>query len=268
MLRKSSMKRIRQRFTYANAMSSIAVFLILGGATAMAAKVALPKNSVGAKQLKKNAVSSPKIVDGSVGSADIADGSVTSAELADAAATLAKLADNSVNGAKLVDGSVNSADLANAAVTLAKLAANSVDSTKVVDESLTSADLGPNSVNSSEIATNAVGETEIANNSIDGGEIVNAGLSDLDVGNASGTFVFDASSIAANQCTVTAPTVAGVDNNDHVLVSPPPSIMELNVSVTSGRSTSDGFIRLNFCNPTGSAIDPPSATYNFVTINQ
>lgn len=255
---KSPLMRIRQRLTYANLMSSIAVFLMLGGATAIAAKTVLPKNSVGPKQIKRNAVNGQKI----------ADGSLSSAELADAAVTLAKLADNSVDGAKLVDGSVSSADLADASVTLAKLAADSVDSSKVVDESLTAADLGPNSVNSSEIASNAVQAAEIANNTIDGGEVVNAGLSDVDVGNASGTFTFNAASIAANGCTVTAPEVPGVDNNDHVIVTPPQEIMALDLSVTAGKSTSDGFIRLNLCNPTGVAIDPPNATYAFVTINQ
>jgi hypothetical protein len=255
---RTPLKQIRKRLTYANAMSSIAVFLMLGGATAIAAKTVLPKNSVGPKQIKRNAVNGQKI----------ADGSVTAAELADAAVTLAKLADNSVDGAKIADGSVGSADLAAASVTLAKLAANSVDSSKVVDESLTAADLGPNSVNSSEIATNAVQAPEIADNTIDGGEVVNSGLSDVDVGNASGTFTFNAASIAANGCTVTAPTVPGVDNNDHVIVSPPQEIMALDLSVTAGKSTSDGFIRLNLCNPTGVAIDPPNATYAFVTINQ
>jgi len=255
---RTPMKQIRKRLTYANAMSSIAVFLMLGGATAIAAKTVLPKNSVGPKQIKKNAVNGQKI----------ADGSVTAAELADAAVTLAKLADNSVDGAKIADGSVGSADLADASVTLAKLAANSVDSSKVVDESLIAADLGPNSVNSSEIVANAVQAAEIANNTIDGGEVVDSGLSDVDVGNASGTFTFNAASIAANGCTVSAPSVPGVDNNDHVIVSPPQEIMALDVSVTAGKSTSDGFIRLNLCNPTGVAIDPPNATYAFVTINQ
>lgn len=255
---RTPLKQIRKRLTYANAMSSIAVFLMLGGATAIAAKTVLPKNSVGPKQIKKNAVNGQKI----------ADGTVTAAELADAAVTLAKLADNSVDGAKIADGSVGSADLADASVTLAKLAANSVDSSKVVDESLTAADLGPNSVNSSEIVTNAVQAAEIANNTIDGGEVVDSGLSDVDVGNASGTFTFNAASIAANGCTVSAPGVPGVDNNDHVIVSPPQEIMALDLSVTAGKSTSDGFIRLNLCNPTGVAIDPPNATYAFVTINQ
>jgi Collagen triple helix repeat (20 copies) len=55
------LSRIRKRLTYANVMSSIAVFLVLGGATAIAATQILPKNSVGPKQLKKGAVSLAKI---------------------------------------------------------------------------------------------------------------------------------------------------------------------------------------------------------------
>lgn len=54
------MKQIRKRLTYANVMSSIAVFLMLGGATAFAASQ-LATNSVGAEQLKKNAVTATKI---------------------------------------------------------------------------------------------------------------------------------------------------------------------------------------------------------------
>jgi hypothetical protein len=54
------MKSVRKRLTYANVMSSIAVFLVLGGATAFAA-TELGKNTVGTKQLKKGAVSLAKI---------------------------------------------------------------------------------------------------------------------------------------------------------------------------------------------------------------
>jgi hypothetical protein len=63
------MKQIRKRLTYANVMSSIAVFLVLGGATALAAGLA--KNSVGTKQLKKNAVVSSKVKNGSLTGADM-----------------------------------------------------------------------------------------------------------------------------------------------------------------------------------------------------
>jgi hypothetical protein len=60
-------------------MSSIAVFLVLGGATAFAAGLA--KNSVGSKQLKKNAVTSAKVKANAVTTAKIKNGAVTGAKL-------------------------------------------------------------------------------------------------------------------------------------------------------------------------------------------
>ncbi|HEY2054287.1 MAG TPA: collagen-like protein [Solirubrobacterales bacterium] len=54
------MKPVRKRLTYANVMSSIAVFLVVAGGTAFAA-TQLGKESVGTRQLKKEAVSLAKI---------------------------------------------------------------------------------------------------------------------------------------------------------------------------------------------------------------
>ena len=54
------MKSVRKRLTYANVMSSIAVFLVVAGGSAFAA-TQLGKNTVGAKQLKKEAVTLAKI---------------------------------------------------------------------------------------------------------------------------------------------------------------------------------------------------------------
>jgi len=65
-------KQIRRRLTYANVMSSIAVFLVLGGAAFAA--VQLPKNSVGTKQLKKSAVTSAKVKDGALKAVDFGAG--------------------------------------------------------------------------------------------------------------------------------------------------------------------------------------------------
>lgn len=64
---------IRPELSYANVMSSIAVFLALGGTS-----YAVAKNSVGEKQLKANAVTSPKIKDGAVTAADLAPGAAVS----------------------------------------------------------------------------------------------------------------------------------------------------------------------------------------------
>lgn len=54
------MKQLRERLSYANTMSTIAVFLVLSGASAFAA-TQLGKNSVGTKQIKNGAVSGAKI---------------------------------------------------------------------------------------------------------------------------------------------------------------------------------------------------------------
>lgn len=74
------MKRIRARLTFANVVSSIALFVALGGASYAATH--LPKNSVGAKQLKKNAVTNSKIKKGAVTTAKIKKGAVTGAGIA------------------------------------------------------------------------------------------------------------------------------------------------------------------------------------------
>ena len=86
---------MRPRLTYANVMTTIAVFLALSGATAFAA-TQLAKKSVGTKQLKANAVTTAKIKKNAV--------------------TKAKIKAKAVDGTKIVDGSVTGADI-NAAAT-------------------------------------------------------------------------------------------------------------------------------------------------------
>ncbi|MGN6202219.1 MAG: hypothetical protein ACTHNY_07425 [Solirubrobacterales bacterium] len=53
------MKSLKPRLTYANVIATLALFLALGGGAYAAVK--LPKNSVGAKQLKKGAVTPAKL---------------------------------------------------------------------------------------------------------------------------------------------------------------------------------------------------------------
>lgn len=78
------MKQVRKRLTYANVMSSLAVFLVLGGGAAVAAKTVLPKNSVGAKQIKKNAVTAAKIKKNAITTAKLKNNAVTGAKINEA----------------------------------------------------------------------------------------------------------------------------------------------------------------------------------------
>jgi hypothetical protein len=74
-------KQIRKRLTYANVMSSIAVFLVLGGATAIAAKKIgkndLKANSVTTAKIKRNAVTTSKIKNSAITTNKIANEAVT-----------------------------------------------------------------------------------------------------------------------------------------------------------------------------------------------
>ncbi|HKP89680.1 MAG TPA: hypothetical protein VJT75_06855 [Thermoleophilaceae bacterium] len=81
--------RVRDRLTYANVVSTLCLFIVLGG-TAWAA-VTLPAKSVGTKQLKNKAVTRVKIADRAVNGR--------------------KLARNSVNGLKVTDGKITGADV-------------------------------------------------------------------------------------------------------------------------------------------------------------
>jgi hypothetical protein len=124
------MKLVRKRLTYANLMSSIAVFLVLGGATAFAAGH-LGKNTVGSKQLKKEAVTAAKIKKGAVTAAQIKAGAITGSQLGDGSVTEGKLANGAVGGSKLGDGSVTEGKLANGAVGTSKIAPGAVTGAQI-----------------------------------------------------------------------------------------------------------------------------------------
>lgn len=112
------MNQIRKRLTYANVMSSIAVFLVLGGATALAAGLA--KNSVGSKQLKKNAVTTAKIKKNAVTTPKIKNGAISGAKInlstlgTVPSASHAGSADsaNNANHANNADNATNAANVA------------------------------------------------------------------------------------------------------------------------------------------------------------
>lgn len=98
------MKVPRPRLTYANVVSSLALFLVIAGGSAFAANQ-LAKNSVGTKQLKKNAVTAAKLK----------KNSVTTAKLNKNAVTGAKIKNGAVTGAKIDEASLGTVPSANTA---------------------------------------------------------------------------------------------------------------------------------------------------------
>jgi hypothetical protein len=150
---------VRKRVTYSNAIATMALFIALGG---VAVAAGLPRNSVGANQLKRGAVTAAKIRKRAVNSAKLAPKSVISGKLAEnsvgpgnignGAVTTAKLAANSVIASTIKNSVITTNKLNNEAVTVAKLGKEAVATAKLDNESVTSAKLGKGSVTAAKLS--------------------------------------------------------------------------------------------------------------------
>jgi hypothetical protein len=118
--------KLRRHLTYANVISTMCLFLVLGGGAAFAA-TKLAKSSVGTEQLKGEAVTKGKMAPNSVNSKKVVNGSLTGEDIASSTlgkvpnATNAEHADSATTA-----GSANSASSATNAshATTADTAAN------------------------------------------------------------------------------------------------------------------------------------------------
>lgn len=163
-------KTLRGHLTYANVISTLCLFLVLGGGAAFAA-THLPKNSVGSKQLKKNSVGAAKIKSGAVTADKLATNAVTATKVADGAVTAGKLADGSVTTGKIADGAVGTGKLADNSVGSGKLAAAAVTTGKIDDEAVTTGKLANEAVTTGKIANEAVTTGKIANDAVTGAKV-------------------------------------------------------------------------------------------------
>ena len=135
---------------YANVASTLALVVALGGVSYAA--VAIPKDSVGSKQIINSSVKSKDVKNGSIKSADLATGAVTSGNIKDGQVTAGDLGADAVTSGNIKDGQIAAGDLGADAVTsgnikdgqiaAADLGADAVTSAKVKDGSLTRADIG------------------------------------------------------------------------------------------------------------------------------
>ena len=140
------MRQIRKRLTYANVTATIALFMALGGATAIAANQ-LPRNSVGPRQLQpnavrtgfldRNAVRTGKIAFEAVRAGKIAKNAVVTNRLRDGAVTGAKLAGEAVGAGQLRKLAVNTSRLGNESVQTGKIGSGAISTGKIEDDAVT-----------------------------------------------------------------------------------------------------------------------------------
>jgi hypothetical protein len=123
--------RLRRRLSFANVVSTAALFVALGG-TSYAA-IALPPDSVGADQIRTGAVGTSEVSRGAVGRSEIRTGGVGSAELRTDSVRGWEIRANSVGSSELRDGAVGAANVAKDAVTADAIKDGSVGMAKLDD---------------------------------------------------------------------------------------------------------------------------------------
>jgi len=163
------LKHVRKRLTYANVMSSIAVFLVIGGGAAFAA---LGKNTVGTKQLKRNAVKVGKLAPEAVKAGKLAKNAVATNRLRDGVVATGKIADQAVTNGKLADNAVTEAKIADDAVTTGKIANDAVTSEKIGTEAVITGKIAKEAVLADKIANGAVTGSKLGSISVQT-EVVN-----------------------------------------------------------------------------------------------
>jgi len=109
------LSRLKERMTYANVASTMALVIAIGGGGAAVAAAMVPANSVGSKQIINNSVKSKDIKDNGVKGADVDEttlGQVPSAVSADSANTA-----NSANSATTATTATTANGLSSGAIT-------------------------------------------------------------------------------------------------------------------------------------------------------
>ena len=145
------MHRIRGYLTYANVMSTVAVFAALAGGSAWAA------SKVGTSDIRNGAVTTKKLRDKAVTTKKLHAGAVTESKMADGAVSSEKLRDGAVNGAKVADGAITTEELsADAVAPKAGIAISPVAYAAVMEDGTIDPNL-TRGLSNANIVTNPVG---------------------------------------------------------------------------------------------------------------
>ncbi len=173
--------KLMTRLTYANVMSTLAMFAALAGGAYAAATIGsrdIEKNAVRSKHIKPTAVKSKQIKDGAVSGSKIQDDAVTTGVIAADAVTTDEIAANAVTTGKITDGSVITGTIADGAVTGGKIAGDAVNTGTIADGAVTAGEIADGAVTAGKVADQAVSTGTVADFSLrlhDLGGNINAG---------------------------------------------------------------------------------------------
>jgi hypothetical protein len=229
-------QRFRPRFTYANVVSTLCLFILLGGSSYAA--VQLSKGQVKTKHIAKNAVTSAKVKDGSLLSKDFKAGQLPAGAKGDPGPK----GDPGANGA-IADNAVTNTKIADNAVTDAKIADNAVTNTKIADDAVTN----------TKIADDAVTNTKIANGSVTATKMGARTLRNVTQTIAAGTTALVTASCGANETMLSGGGVWNIGvtatnaTNLHLVHSFPASVNSWGVRAWNGTASAASFSTYVVC---------------------
>ncbi len=231
--------RIRSRLSYANVMSTIAVFLALGGGVAYAA----------------NTIFSEDIVDGQVKSVDLGANSVGSNKINTGAVGNSDLAADAVDGAKILDGAISAADLAPDSVGSGQIQTDGVRASEIADGSIDSGEIVDQSLGSADLATNAVTADELTNSVVTGAKVANNSLTSADIAgtDVNGAVSLGTGSVANGRCKSYDITVGGSKTNEAIIISTR-AALPAGLLVYGQRVPADGHGTMTVCNHSGATM--------------
>jgi len=211
--------RVRRRLTYANVVSSFALFIALTTGTVYAA----------------NEWTGENIVDGSLTAVDLKIGTIGTA--------------------RVQDNSLQAVDLAADSVTASELADNAVDSAAIQNGSITASDLGTASVGTSEIANGSVASVDIADGSLTGTDIANGSITAAEFKGAAvtGAISYSANLVPNGRCEDFLVSVGGANVGDVVVLSINGDLPQ-GVMIYGTRVPTAGHATIKICNLSGGAM--------------
>jgi len=183
---------VSRHFSYANVMSTLAVFLgLAGGSVAIAA---IPDdNSVDSAKviddslksvdlMNGEAVKSTDVMDDEIRAADIAPDGVTGSEIATGAVKSSDVDDDTIVSADIAPDGVTQSEIANDAVGAPQIITGAVRSDEIATDAVGASEIAASGVGSSEIATDSVHQSELAPSSVGSTEILNGSITGTDIG--------------------------------------------------------------------------------------
>lgn len=164
----------------------------------------------------------------------------------------------------------------------AGLAKNSVTSKQVKNSSLTGSDIKNDSLSGKDVkesslakvpaagtADSAASAGSLSGRTITDANVVAHSLGVDKVAHAAGTFEEDFGAVSANDCDelLAGADPAATNMQDDAIAVTVEDNWPSGLSISTENSNSNGYVRLNVCNVTGSSIDPPLTKFHFVAFS-